>query len=437
MNFAERLQSLEREQRPIRVAVIGAGQMGSGLVAQITAMRGMRVVALADIDLPRCLAAYNSAGVGASAVIDGDALPDGRVPAGKVLATSDWRAAVDLDDVDAVVDATGIPLVGAQIATRALHNKKHVVMLNVEADVTVGRLLRRWAEQAGVVYTASAGDEYAAAKELYDFATALGFRVVVAGKGKNNPLDRSATPESVAATAERRHMNPRMLASFVDGTKTMVEMTALANATGLVPDVPGMHGPAASVNTLAEIFRPTVDGGVMSQPGVVDYAFGVAPGVFVVFTSDRPIIREELAYLQLGDGPYWALYRPYHLASLETPLSVARAVLYGEPTIVPRYEPVAETVAVAKRDLAAGHFIDGIGGADIYGLIERAADAEVGRHLPLGLAEEVTLRRDVSAGTPLTYDDIEYARENYIWHLRALQDELFSTPKRVAQQLPV
>jgi len=430
MNFAERLQVLEREHHPIRVAVIGAGQMGSGLVAQITAMQGMNVVALADIDLPRCHTAYEMAGIDANRIVEANALRDDTLPASSVLATTDWRRAVTLRDVDAVVDATGIPLVGAQIATHAIHSKKHVVMLNVEADVTVGRLLRFWAEQAGVVYTASAGDEYAAAKELYDFATALGFHVVVAGKGKNNLLDRQATPESVAKDAETRRMNPRMLASFVDGTKTMVEMTALANATGLVPDVPGMHGPTASVDELTDVFSLLSDGGIIHQAGVVDYAFGVAPGVFVVFTSDRPIIKEELTYLHLGKGPYWALYRPYHLASLETPLSVARAVLYGEPTIVPRYTPVAETVAVAKCDLPAGHVIDGIGGADVYGLIERADDAESERHLPLGLTEEATLRCDVAAGSILTYEDIGSTSQQFIWHLRALQDELFAGRER-------
>jgi predicted homoserine dehydrogenase-like protein len=427
MNFSERLQTLEREQRPIRVAVIGAGQMGAGLVAQIEGMAGMCVVALADIALPRCYAAYEAAGVDAAMVITESDIERHMLPAGKRLVTADWHVAVSLRDVDVVVDATGIPLVGARVATHAIVARKHVVMLNVEADVTIGRLLRHWAEQAGVVYTASAGDEYAAAKELYDFATALGFRVIVAGKGKNNALDRQATPDSVAALAAQKGMNPRMLASFVDGTKTMVEMTALANATGLVPDIPGMHGPMATVSDLAEVFRPVADGGIIEHPGAVDYAFGVAPGVFVVFTTDRPIVREELVYLGMGPGPYWALYRPYHLASLETPLSVARAVLYGEPTIVPRYQPVAETVTVAKRDLPVGHQIDGIGGADVFGLIETAAAARAAGHLPLGLCEGVTLRRDVAAGNYLTYADVVPAPDDYIWHLRAIQDELFAT----------
>lgn len=197
--------------------------------------------------------------------------------AGKRIVTRSAELLAEAPDNEAIVEATGVPEVGAVVAEAAIRCGRHVIMLNVEADVTVGRILKRMADAAGVVYSTSAGDEYAPAKELVEFARTLGFGVVCAGKGKNNPLDRTATPDSVAERARKLGANPWMLASFVDGTKTAVEMTCLANATGLVPDTRGMHGPRATVADLASVFRPRAEGGILDRKGVVDYAIGVAP----------------------------------------------------------------------------------------------------------------------------------------------------------------
>src|SRR5207248_1176919 len=255
----------------------------------------------------------------------------------------------ELGAVEAVVEATGLHSIGAQVAYGTVSARRHIIMLIVETDVTVGYLLKRMADAAQVVYTTSAGDEPGSLKELYDFARALGFEVVAAGKGKNNPLDRTATPQQLMEQAKRQDMNPKMLTEFVDGSKTMVEMTAVANATGLVPDISGMHGPRATPDTLAQIFCPKEDGGILSQRGVVDYALGdIAPGVFLIITTDQPKVIKDLKYLRLGPGPYWALYRPYHLANIETPLSVAQAVLLKQTTLAPQGPPVAETTTVAK-----------------------------------------------------------------------------------------
>ena len=206
------------------------------------------------------------------------------------------------------------------------------------------------------------------------------------GKGKNNPLDRTANPDTMAERARQQQMNPKMLASFVDGTKTMVEMTSLANAVGFVPDIPGAHGPEATRDNLAEVFVPDKDGGILSQSGVVDYARGIAPGVFVIFTTDHPKLVRDLKYLAMGPGPYWSLYRPYHLTSLETPFTVARMVLWGETISATDRPPTAESVAVAKKDLSAGDTIDGLGGFSVYGFIQTADEARAGDMLPLGLA---------------------------------------------------
>ena len=320
-----------------------------------------------------------------------------------------------------IVEATGVPEIGARVAYEAIHNGKHVVMLNVEADVTIGPILNRMAQSAGVVYTGSAGDEPGAIMELYDFARSLGFEVVVAGKGKNNPLEVSATPNSVADEAAEKHMNPKMLASFVDGTKTMVEMAAVANATGMAPDKPGMHGPEETVpKRLGDVFSLETEGGILSSYSTVDYVRGVAPGVFVIVRAGAEPVRETMQYLGQGDGPNHVLYRPYHLTSLETPISVARAALYGEPTIAPREELSAEVVAVAKRDLEAGEKLGGIGSADYYSYVYKASEA--GGMLPMGLAGGARTTRPVNKGEVISRSGVELAEGSFVVGLRQLQE---------------
>jgi predicted homoserine dehydrogenase-like protein len=226
-------------------------------------------------------------------------------------------------------------------------------MLNVETDVCIGHILYKLARNAGVVYTGSAGDEPGAVIEMYDFARALGFDVRVVGKGKNNKVDYDCTPDSAAEEAKRKNMSPKMLCSFKDGTKTMVEMTAMANATGFLPDVTGAHGASGGVKDLPNLLSLKSEGrgGILNSYGVIEYVNGVAPGVFVIISTTRPDILHELSYLSMGDGPNFALYRPYHLTSLETPLSVAKACIDREPTIVPREGLVAETVTRWQRSI--------------------------------------------------------------------------------------
>ncbi len=407
----------------IKVSLVGAGQMGEGLVAQMEHMFGMRGFVVTDVQPGRAEHALLSAGVAADQIVVTDDLDRAAtaVADGFRVATANptvaWAAPVDI-----VVEATGIPEVGAKVAYEAILASKHVLQMNVETDATVGWLLRRMARSAGLVYTLTAGDEPGTTMELYDFAVSLGFDVVSAGKGKNNPLDVTATPESVAATAEAQQMNPKMLASFVDGTKTMVEMTSLANAISFIPDVPGMHGPEVTPKTIADVYVPVADGGVLSDRGRVDYGRGIAPGVFVVFTTEHPKLARDLSYLRLGEGPYWALYRPYHLTSLETPISIARAVISGDTTCATDNIPTAETIAVAKTDLRSGEMIDGLGGFCTYGRIEVASSAAAENLLPLGLGPGSRLVNDVPAGQPLTYADVEVDETSTIVHLRRLQD---------------
>jgi predicted homoserine dehydrogenase-like protein len=417
------LQARHARGEILKIGVVGAGQMGEGLVAQMEAMFGMRGFVVADVKLDKARQALVGAGVPETDVVETDdvEVATAAVESGRRVATTNpalaWVAPIDV-----TVEATGVPEVGARVAYGAIHARKHVLQMNVETDATVGYLLRRMANAAGVVYTLTAGDEPGSTMELYDFAVSLGFEVVTAGKGKNNPLDRTANPESMAEKARAQQMNPKMLASFVDGTKTMVEMTSLANAIGFVPDTPGMHGPEVTPKTLAEVYIPAEHGGILSGPGRVEYGRGIAPGVFVVFTTEHPKLVRDLRYLQLGPGPYWALYRPYHLTSLETPISIARAAIYADTTIATDRRPTAETVAVAKRRLEAGETIDALGGFCVYGMIETAAEAGKRGLLPLGLAPGSILRRDTEPGQPLTYDDVALDESLMIVHLRRLQD---------------
>jgi predicted homoserine dehydrogenase-like protein len=401
--------------RDVRVALVGAGQMGRGLAAQIGRIPGLDLAVVVDRNPDRALAAMRAAGHD-GATTDPDEAADavGR-DAGAALTGIEGLAALD---VDVVVEATGVPEVGAQVGEACLAAGKHVIMLNVECDVTIGLALADIAHRNGVVYSVADGDEPVCAKELFDFATELSFEVVAAGKGKNNPFIPTATPESCAAEAAAKRMNPKMLASFQDGSKTMIEMAALANATGLRIDTIGMHGVTASVDELRRTLVPVADGGVLSRSGCVDYAYGPAPGVFVVVTSDDPTVVEELEYLKLGDGPYFVLYRPYHLASIEAPRTITTAMLHGTPALQASHW-VAEVVATAKRDLVPGDVIDGIGGTHVRGVVHPVEEAD--GLLLLGLAEGATVTRPVRAGEPVPVDAVETI-DSAIARLRAVQD---------------
>lgn len=413
MSLRARLEALERAGAPIRVGLVGAGQMGRGFIAQVAGIPGMEVVAAADVHVEAALAAFREVGADPVEALNGTP--------GRPAVTADASEISLSESVDVVVEATGVTEVGARVAYEAIHGGKHVVMLNAEADATVGAVLASMARSAGVVYTGSAGDEPAAVMELYDFARSMGFEVVAVGKGKNNPLDLSATPDSVAEEARRKNMNPKMLAAFVDGTKTMVEMATVANAIGFSPDVPGMHGPAETdPRELARIFSLEEEGGILSRYSTVDYVRGVAPGVFVVVRSQEGAVRETMQYLGMGAGPNHVFYRPYHLTSLETPLSVARAAIYGEAGIVSGEHPQAEVVAVAKRDLAPGEILGGIGGPDYYGKVYPVSEA--GEMLPLGLAAGAATAQPVAKGEPIPRESVELAKNSFVANLRQLQD---------------
>ncbi len=421
----DKLQKLEKEDNPIRVGIIGVGQMGTEIVATIGEMAGMRVIVTVDLTPERAAAAYKQSRRPAEIVATNDpVIAEQAVAAGKVVASSDYRLATRLAEVDAIVDAAGSAEMGAICSLDAIHHKKHIVMMSVECDVTIGPILKRLADDAGVVYSLAAGDEPAAIMEIYRFARSMGFEVVCAGKGKNNPLNIYANPDDVKAKADSRRMSAKMLCEFVDGSKTAIEMAAVSNASGLVPDIRGMHAARSTVAELNKVFIPKADGGILEKSGTVDFAIGVHPGIFVIVKTDNPCMVDGLSQRDMGYGPYYTLYRPYHLCSIEVPLTVAQCVLYGESSGHPGPRLVSECIAIAKRDLKAGERLDGIGEYCYRGSIDLAEVAVRENLLPLGLAKGYRVKKDIATDSVLTYDALEIDEDSPLRQLRRLQDAL-------------
>jgi len=435
------------KNKPIRVGIIGMGKFGAGLVAQLSCMRGMQASAIADINLERAKHAYTASHIPEETIqiVQNVAEMNEAIHAGKRAVTEDGLILAASDLIDVVVEATGIPEVGARMAHQTLTHNKHLIMVNVETDVTVGPLLKRMADSAGVVYSLVDGDQPGVTMNMVEWARTLGFEIVAAGRGTIfYDDDRSGTPDTVPARfgfsdemIDRRTINLKMFNSFRDGSKAQIEMTALANMAGLVPDVRGMHEPSVNIADIPRMFSLAEEGGILNRQGVVELANSVAEdgktmletplkmGVFVVIRTDHPFIQEDLTSYHLypgGNGKNFLLYRPYHLVAVEAPISIAKAALYGHPTGAPLPTPVAEVITIAKRNLRQGEKLDGSGGYTVNGLIEKADIARAENLLPLGLASGVKLKTDVAQGTAIAYDMVELDENSFVLTLRRLQD---------------
>ncbi|NLY66490.1 MAG: NAD(P)-dependent oxidoreductase [Tissierellia bacterium] len=422
----KKLKELLDKGKKIRVAIIGAGKMGKGLINQMSRIEGMVPALVVNRRIEKAIDALLSSGIPKEEIIETNSLKEANyyLEKGKFVVSEYIELATKASIIDAVVDATGVPEVGATVALDAIDNKKHIIMLNIEADAVVGPILYKKATDAGVVYTGTAGDEPGATMELYNFAKGLGFDILVIGKGKNNPLNVDATPDTVYDDAIKKGLKPRMLTGFVDGTNTMIELTSLANATGFIPDIRGCHGVECDINNLTKILSLKEEGGVLSRYGVVDFVKGIAPGVFAIITTKLEEVHRQMEYLNMGSGPNYVLYRPYHLTSLETPVTIFEACYYKEATIAPTEGQVADTIAVAKRDLKAGERLDSIGGYTVYGVIERHELVMKEKLVPIGLIDENTVaKRDIKKGEIISYDMVELDKSKTIYKLRKLQDE--------------
>ena len=445
--FSRQLAERAAENNPIRVGIIGAGKFGAGLVAQISQMQGMVASAIADINPKHAIDAYTVSNIPPDAIshVQNVSEMNDTIRSGKRAITEEGLHIIQSDLIDVVVEATGIPEVGAQMAYHTLMHGKHLVMVNVETDVTVGPFLRRLADNAGVVYTLVDGDQPGVTMNIVEWSKTLGFEIVAAGRGTVfYDDDRIGIPDTVPQRfgfsqelIERRTINFKMFNSFRDGSKAQIEMTSLANMAGLPPDIRGMHEPSVNISDIAQVFSLKEEGGILSRHGVVELANSVATdgktmldsplrmGVFVVIRTDHPFTQEDLASYNLhpgGDGKNYLLYRPYHLVAVEAPISIAKAALYGQPTGTPLPTPVADVITVAKRNLKAGEILDGSGGYTVNGLIEKSEVARAENLLPLGLAYGTKLKCDVSQGEAISYDMVELNEDSFVLKLRRLQD---------------
>jgi predicted homoserine dehydrogenase-like protein len=423
----EALKRLASEGRPIKVALIGAGFMGRGIALQITsAFPGIKLAAIVARNLELGKRACVEAGVTPILVNGSSALNRARV-GDEVAVTDDWRLICEWDEIDAIIEVTGSLDYAAAAVCCAIRNGKHVILMNAELDGTVGPLLKQMADRQGVIYTNSDGDQPGVIMNLFRFVKGIGVTPVVCGsiKGLHDPY---RTPETQLSFARRWGQKPHMVTSFADGTKISFEQALVANATGMGVARRGMCGPTVEMGTPLEVataLLPASD--YIGTPGIVDYVVGASPGpaVFVLGTIENPQQRHYLALYKLGDGPLYCFSTPYHLCHFEVPNSVARAVLFKDAVIAPLNGPIVEVVTTAKRDLHCGETIDEMGHYMTYGQAENAELTYRERLLPMGLAAQCRVLRDVPKDQVLTYDDVEIPSDRLIDNLRAEQEKLF------------
>ncbi len=425
MNLHALLLEREAAGRPVTVGLIGVGKFGTMFLAQARLTRGLHVVAVADLDVARARAQLRTAGW-AEAAFAAASLGDACASGGTHV-TPDAQALIACPQIEVIVEATGVPAAGIRHAAGAIAHGKHIVMVNVEADALAGPLLARKAKAAGVVYSLAWGDQPALICEHVDWARACGFTVVAAGKGtRYEPHYHRSTPDTVweildkyLSISDRSSINPKMFNSFVDGTKSGIEMTAVCNATGLVPQSTGLGFPPATRFELAEVCKPKAAGGALEHAGVTEVVSSVdrngrdvphhlALGTYVVIEGESEYARrcfKEYAMLPDASGRYAALYRPIHMIGLELGISIASAALRREPTGAATGFH-SDVAATAKRALERGEVLDGEGGFCVWGKQVPAQRSLAEGYLPLGLAHGVTLQRDVAEGECLKWNDV-------------------------------
>lgn len=453
MNLHRMLAEREEQGRPIGVGLIGAGKFGTMYLSQARLTTGVHVVGIADLDVPRARASCALAG-----------WPDARLAARSLDAAATERSTFLGEDageliahpaVEVVIDATGNPHAGIAHCLSAIDNGKHIVMVNVEADVLAGPLLAQKARDAGVVYSLAWGDQPALICEHVDWARACGFEVVCAGKGTRYlPSYHALTPDTVwdvlkqyLNVDESSDINPKMFNSFLDGTKSGIEMTAVCNTTGLIPQPGGLGFPPATRFELAEICKPTAAGGTLSRTGTTevvsslyrdgsDVPHHLAMGTYVVIEGETDYARQcfrQYHMLQDSSGRYAALYRPTHMIGLELGISVASAACRGEPTGAPVCFN-ADVVATAKRDLAAGEVLDGEGGFMVWGRQMPAEQSLAMGGLPLGLATDVRLEHAIAAGESIRWSDVSMDETAQAVRVRREMERVFAPPGHLVER---
>jgi predicted homoserine dehydrogenase-like protein len=425
MNLHRMLSQRAMDGKPLRVLLIGAGKFGSMFLSQVQRTPGLHLVAVADLSPKRTRESLARVGWPAEQYA-ATSLDDARKH-GTTFITDDAQAAIASDAIEIAIDATGSPAAGIRHVLACCEHGKHIVMVNVEADALAGPLLAKRAREAGIVYTLAYGDQPALICEMVDWARTAGFEVIAAGKGtKYVPAYHASTPDTVwghyGFTPEQvagGDFNPQMFNSFLDGTKSALEMAAVANATGLSPAPGGLEFPPCGVDDLPRVLRPRAEGGVLHHRGQVEVISSLARdgspvfrdlrwGVYVTFAADSDYVQrcfKEYGLVTDDSGNYAAMYKPFHLIGLELGISVASVGVRNEATGAPTGFR-GDVAAVAKRDLHEGETLDGEGGYMVYGKLMPAADSLVRGALPIGLAHHVKLTHRVAKGRIVTWNDI-------------------------------
>ena len=449
MNLYAKLK--QREQNPLRIGVIGAGKFGAMYIAQVPRTPGVHLVGIADLSPDN--ARENLMRVGWKAEAYSAASLHQALKSGQTHLSDDWQALIAHPGIDIVIESTGNPLAAVEHALAAFSNRKHVVMVTVEADAFCGPLLAKKAADAGVVYSLAYGDQPAIICDLVDWARAAGFPVVAAGRGhKWLPHFAQSTPETVwghygldPEQAKLGGLNPKMFNSFLDGSKPSLETTAVCNATGLTPAPEGLLYPPGSVDEIPALMRPRQEGGVLHHKGQVEVIsslrrdgaeipYDIRFGVFVVFEAESEYIQR--CFMEYGvktdpSGRYACMYKRWHLIGLEVGISVASVGLRGEPTGCPTGWR-ADVVAVAKKNLLAGEILDGEGGYTVVGRLMPAAASLAQGCLPLGLAHGCKLLRPLAAGQPLRWSDVAIDAASSAVRARREMEQAFGAPVRNA-----
>jgi predicted homoserine dehydrogenase-like protein len=446
MNLHRLLQERAAQGRPVRAVLIGAGKFGSMYLSQARRTPGLQILAIVDLAPDRARAAL--ARVGWTQERYAARSLDEAAKAGTTCITDDVRRAIAHPATEVVIDCTGSPAAGIAHVLACCEHRKHVVMVNVEADALAGPLLAQRAKQAGIVYSLAYGDQPALICELVDWARSAGFTVIAAGKGtKYLPAYHAATPKTVWGhygfsdeMVAQGDFNAQMFNSFLDGTKSGIEMAAVANATGLTPAPGGLAFPPCGVDDLPRILRPRAVGGSLHHPGQVEVISSVERdgrpvfrdlrwGVYVTFAAEHEYVRrcfQEYGIVTDPTGEYAAMYKPSHLIGLELGISVASVALRNEPTGAATGWR-GDCVATAKRALKAGEALDGEGGYTVWGKLMSARDSAAKQALPIGLAHKVKLKRDIAEGATVSWDDVDYDATSQPVKFRREMETIFAT----------
>jgi predicted homoserine dehydrogenase-like protein len=447
MNLHRLLLERKAAGKPVTVGLIGAGKFGLMFMSQVRLTDGMHLVGVADLNTTRArsqlkLGCWPEEQYAASSI-------DDALKHGSTIVTDNADSLITHPGIEVIIEATGDPGAGIRFALKAIENSKHIVMVNVESDAVAGPLLARKAKQAGVIYSLAWGDQPALIADHVDWARAAGFKVVAAGKGtRYHPTYHQSTPDTVwdildkyMKIKDRNSINPKMFNSFVDGTKSGIEMTAVCNATGLQSQAEGLSFPPATRFEHAEICKPKSDGGKLEKAGVTevtssvyrdgtDVPHSLVMGTYVVFETDSAYSEEcfrEYSMLPDKTGKYASLYRPIHMIGLELGISVASAALRKEATGAP-IAFNSDVVATAKRKLTAGEMLDGEGGFCVWGKQTPAQASLQNGYLPLGLAHHVKLKTDIAEGQRIKWEDVDYDPDSLAVRVRREMEAAFRQP---------